>query len=79
MRMMNALFLLLMTGAVLGYNASHTHEAILLPGLDLVFPSTKGDLEAQSRLTVYGLAALTLLAAALDLRALMRRRREEEE
>ncbi len=77
MRMMNALFLLLMTGAVLGYNSTHANEAILLPGLDLLFPATKGDLAAQSRLTVYGLAALTLLAAGLDVRAYMRSRREE--
>lgn len=79
MRMMNSLILLLMTGVVLGYNASHENEAILLPGLDLLFPSTKGDLPAQSRLTVYGLAGLTLFAAVLDIRALLRRRREQED
>ncbi len=78
MRMMNSLLLLLMTGAVLGYNASHQNEAILLPGLDLLFPATKGDLAAQGRLTVYGMSGLTLFAALLDVRSLLRRRREED-
>ena len=66
MRFITPVFMFAAAAYVWWYNANHTGSVVMLPGMDVIAPSTKGDPAAQGEMSAWvfaGLGGLFLVRA----------------